>query len=246
VKALHRADRTGRSRHGPPFVSVPLYMLECPAWRALSSVGKVAWIEVARLYKGHNNGQLGLSARTLGERINCSKATAARALNELEVKGFIGVQKVGRYGQKDASEYFLTLYRNDVNCDPPTKAFMRWTPPPTVSKKQITVSPMRLTQQNYRPQSHRRDCEGPKKLKVSLTHETHIDSYHGGLQSGTRSAPIGSAVASGPLCPAAEAAAGREKLIDIMVNRHGKSRAEAMAILDAVPDIDPESRNRAS
>jgi hypothetical protein len=155
VKASHRADKKGRSKTGPPFVSVPLYMLESPAWRALSAVGRAAWLEVARLYKGHNNGQLGLSARDLGERLNCSKATAARALNELEVKGFVGVQKVGRYGQKDASEYFLTLYRNDVNFDLPSKAFTRWTPPPTVSKKQITVSPMRLTQQNCRPQSHR-------------------------------------------------------------------------------------------
>jgi hypothetical protein len=30
------------------------------------------------------------------------------------------------------------------------------------------------------------------------------------------------------------------------MSRHGKSRAEAMEILDEMPDIDPDNRNRAS
>jgi DNA-binding MarR family transcriptional regulator len=122
------SKKRGRKPHGPRFVQLHWYLLDSEAWKALSFGARAAFVEVARLYNGHNNGQLALSARTLAERLGCSKATAARALNELEEKGFVGVQRLGTFRRRDrlATEYFLTLYRNDVNYDPPTKAFMRW------------------------------------------------------------------------------------------------------------------------
>jgi hypothetical protein len=123
-------NKRGRSRKQPPFVMLPWYVIDCIPWRSLTFAASAAFIQVARLYNGWNNGQLGLAASTLAERMGCSKATAARALNELETTGFIGVQKVGIFRRKDrlASEYFLTLYKNDVNGDLPSKAFMRWRP----------------------------------------------------------------------------------------------------------------------
>ena len=152
--------KKGRKPHGPPFVQLHWYLLDSNAWKALSYVGRAAFIELARLYNGHNTGQLALSARTLAERLGCSKATAARALNELEEKGFVGVQKLGTFRRRDrlATEYFLTLYRNDVNYDLPTKAFMRWqryglksakhslTGETEQSKLGSTVSPMKPSQ----------------------------------------------------------------------------------------------------
>lgn len=123
-------NKKGRRRKQPPFVMLPWYLIDCPAWRSLSFSARAAFIELARRYNGWNNGQLVLAASTLAERLGCSKATAARALNELEVTRFIGVQKVGIFRRKDrlASEYFLTLYKNDATGDLSTKAFMRWQP----------------------------------------------------------------------------------------------------------------------
>jgi hypothetical protein len=51
-------------------------------------------------------------------------------------------------------------------------------------------------------------------------------------ESGSRSAPVGSAVASEPL---------REFMIDTIVKLHRCSRAEAAIILDSLPDAQPRS-----
>lgn len=175
MKPSHRADRTGRSKGIGQFVALPAYMLNCPAWQALSLTGRCALIELLRVYKGGNNGELVMGVRTLGERLSCSKDTAARALNELEEKGFIGVQKMGVYGRPMATEYYLTMHRNDVDLTLPSKAFMRWNGPPVpVSKTSEAVSPVRRSQQNYKEQSHQRDCNGPKRPPLSLMGETHI------------------------------------------------------------------------
>jgi DNA-binding transcriptional MocR family regulator len=135
--------RKGRSRKRQPFVMLPWYLIDCPAWRSLSFVAQAAFIRLARLYRGWNNGQLALAASTLAEALDCSKATAARSLNELEEKGFIGVQKVGTFRRRDrlASEYFLTLYPNDVTFERSTKAFMRWQP----QRSQNRINPVALT-----------------------------------------------------------------------------------------------------
>src|SRR5262249_13789509 len=140
----------------------------------------------------------------------CGKSTAGRLLEELEVKGFIVVEKVGVYGRRTAAEYYVTLHRNDVTGEVPTKAFMRWLPPPTVPgerrksakstvpKQDFTVPRAGLTQENCCPQSHQWDCHSPTPRSDSPTNGTHIDLHHQDSPSGERSAPVGSAVASSP------------------------------------------------
>ena len=178
MKRSHLADKTGRSKFGPPYVALRLYMLDSPAWRALSPMAAKALIELMRLYKGYNNGQLAMAAATLADRLGCSKSHAGRALNELEEKRFIGVQKVGTFRRRDrlASEYFLTEFRNDVSFAPPAKEFMRWTPPPTVPKNRVSVPQVGREQQNYRPRSHRRDRQSDSTPISGPTGGTHIAS----------------------------------------------------------------------
>jgi DNA-binding HxlR family transcriptional regulator len=151
------------------FVALPAYMLATEAWRALSLPGRCALIELLRVYNGANNGELVMGVRTLAERLSCSKATAARVLNELEEKGFIGVQKVGVYGRPNATEYHLTMHRNDVDFALPSKAFMRWR---AVSKTNATVSPEGQSQQYFKEQSHQRDCKPPNGPILSTSGET--------------------------------------------------------------------------
>ena len=162
MKASHRADGKGRSVTGPRYVALRYYMLDSQAWHALSPIGVKALIEIMRLYNGHNNGQLGMAASTLADRLSCSKSHASRALNELEEKGFIGVQKVGTFRRRDrlASEYFLTEFRNDVSSASPTNEFMRWRPPPTVPKNRVSVPTWWRMQEHPCSRSHRRDRQG--------------------------------------------------------------------------------------
>jgi hypothetical protein len=198
VKASHRADRTGRSKGTGRFVQLHNYVLESAAWRSLTLPARCALVEILRVYNGANNGQLGMAVRYLAERLRCGKTTASRALEELEQKGFIGVQKVGVFGRPMGSEYYVTLYRNDVNFEPPSKPFMKWREASPVPSQTSAVPPQVQSQQNYKKQYLTGDCKGPSEPNPSTQYGTHIHLPMGGLDAGSRSAPIGSAVASDP------------------------------------------------
>ena len=143
-----------------------------------------------------------MAVRTLGERLRCGKTTASRALEELELKGFIGVQKMGVFGRPLGTEYYVTMHRNDVNLDLASKAFMRWTEPPTepctVPSRTSAVPPQVQSQQNYKEQYPIRDCRGPSEPNPSTQYGTHIHLTMGGGTAASRSAPTGSAVAPAP------------------------------------------------
>ena len=122
-------------RHNPKgrstterFVSLPHYMLQSSAWLSLSPVARCVFIELAARYKGGNNGYLALSVRDAGERIGCSKDSAARAVADLTAKGFIEVCSRGHFDRKSphASEYRLTLYPCNRTGGRASKAFMSW------------------------------------------------------------------------------------------------------------------------
>jgi MarR family len=119
--------KQGRKRTGPPFVQLYKYMLRCPAWLALSATAQAAYVRLALRYDGVNNGMLALSVRGLAQELNCDKATASRALRELEDAGFIECVKIGSFTRRNrkASEYRLTAFRCDVTGELPTKKFMR-------------------------------------------------------------------------------------------------------------------------
>lgn len=121
-----RHNKKGRSTT-ERFVALPHYMLHSPAWRALSSVARAVFIELMTLYNGGNNGHIAFSARTGAERVRCSKATAARALVELQEVGFIEISTRGAFHRKTphATEWRLTLHRCDRTGELPSKAFMR-------------------------------------------------------------------------------------------------------------------------
>jgi hypothetical protein len=121
-----------------PFVALPKYLLGSLAWRTLKPVPRAAFVELAGLYNGLNNGWLAMSARTLATAITVSRATAARALEELTARGFIEQTRTGAFSCRIrlASEWRLTLHRCDRTGDLPSKAFTRWRP-----ENQNTVSP---------------------------------------------------------------------------------------------------------
>jgi hypothetical protein len=85
---MARRNRRYRNNGMPGgFVALPKYMRESLAWRTLKPVPRTAFVELAGLYNGVNNGWLAMSARTLATAINVSRATAARALMELTERG---------------------------------------------------------------------------------------------------------------------------------------------------------------
>ena len=92
---------------------------------------------------------LGLSVRRASERCNIAKGTAARALLELQERGFIECMKKGAFSRKapHASEWRLTWWGCDVTGDLPSKAFMRWG---REKQNAVLEYPIAVSNQNHR------------------------------------------------------------------------------------------------
>ena len=106
------------------------YLLNSPAWRSLSLAARAVFIEMARSYVPGRNGRLAMSARMLAEGLPISRATAARALQDLAARGFIEAVRPGGFnmkaGEGRATEWRLTLHKCDVTGERASRAFMRW------------------------------------------------------------------------------------------------------------------------
>ena len=79
------SGKTKRRRHGqgPTFIQLFHWMVDLPVWHSLSPRAVVAYLELARRFNGTNNGTLHLSVRELARAWNWSRASAARAIEEI-------------------------------------------------------------------------------------------------------------------------------------------------------------------
>lgn len=104
------------------------YMQESQAWKSLGAIPRAVYLDMAKRYFGTNNGRIGYSIRCAVTELHIGMATAKRALDDLQDRGFIVATKRGAFNVKvrHASEWRLTQYT--CNNDLPTKDFMTWTP----------------------------------------------------------------------------------------------------------------------
>lgn len=136
MKAKGRSDK--EVRH----VRLYHYMLRSQAWTSLDAVARCAYILLATRYAGAgaNNGRLPMSVREVAENVGVSKATASRALLQLEDRGFIVATQRGGFKCKirHSTEWRLTEFPDDVSDDWATKDFMKWKNQNTVSETNRT------------------------------------------------------------------------------------------------------------
>jgi len=115
--------RNSRSR----FVQLPYRLLKSAAWHRLTPLERCAYIEIAQIFDGKNNGHLAVSARLLASLIPCSLNSAYQSLRALEDARFVDTVKLGKYARKDeerlASEYRLTEFRCDATGEPPSRRY---------------------------------------------------------------------------------------------------------------------------
>jgi hypothetical protein len=104
------------------------YMQDSQAWKSLGAIPRAVYLDVAKRYYGSNNGRIGYSIRCAVAEFHIGNATAKRALDDLQDRGFIVAVKRGHFSLKvrHASEWRLTQY--PCNNDLATKDFMSWTP----------------------------------------------------------------------------------------------------------------------
>jgi transposase len=120
-----------KSRDKPPrHVMLFHYMLDSQAWKGLGVIPRAVYLDMAKRYYGTNNGRVGYSIRCAVAELHIGCATAKRALNALEERGFIVATKRGAFSlkQRHATEWRLTAYPCETTNGLATKDFMSWTP----------------------------------------------------------------------------------------------------------------------
>src|SRR5580704_10618778 len=128
---FRRHNKTGRSKGRERFVSITNSLMRTDAWRDLDCVARCAYIEIAARYAGPgtNNGRIPYSLREMATALNCSRATAMRALHKLQDRGFLAMTKKGAFSVKCrvATEWRLTEHGCDLTGAAATKNYTKWT-----------------------------------------------------------------------------------------------------------------------
>jgi hypothetical protein len=210
-------------RRGPTerFVALRYYLLQSPAWRSLPGNARALYVELAARYNGSNNGRIPYSIRQAIEALHIGSHTAIRLLALLQDRGFIVCTKKGAFSMKavrDASEWRLTEYQDDVRPDYPTKEFMRWQPFEPESNEPPKSKTRLLRRNRTVAQAKPHGCSGEtvnakkgphgcypaivnaQNSPSTVSPEQHIQlpGTASAREGGERSAPEGSAVASEP------------------------------------------------
>jgi hypothetical protein len=126
-----RRNHKGRDRTDR-YVSLRHWLLQSRAWLSLPAAARAIYIQLASRYNGSNNGRISYSVREGAQEVNVTKDTAGRMLKVLQDRGFIAPMKRGAFSHKvsrEASEWLLAEYDNDIVPEHATKTFMRWQPP---------------------------------------------------------------------------------------------------------------------
>lgn len=125
-----KTDRKGRSRGVGSFTLLTHHLQDSLAWRTLSPQGRAVYLEVARIYNGHNNGFLGLGVRRAADLANVNKDTAGRCFKDLLGRGLIAVGTPSSFATNNrlACEWRLTAFKCDRTHQPATKEFQSWKP----------------------------------------------------------------------------------------------------------------------
>ncbi len=126
---MSKIHKNGRSKGlGGPGVWMPRHLTDSEAFKDLDPYAVTALFHVMRHFNGRNNGDIQLSARTLGERMKVSKTQAHRALKDLEEHGFIAKTITGfmHGAERHASRWRLTDKPDDAMGTPASQDYKRW------------------------------------------------------------------------------------------------------------------------
>lgn len=99
---------------GEHFARMTREFMNTPAWRSLSSTAQALYPWLKLEWKGprsNNNGKISLSVRQAAKRLGVTRNTAARALHDLQAKGFVVVTQkasLGIEGEGNAPRFELT------------------------------------------------------------------------------------------------------------------------------------------
>lgn len=168
-----------QKKTGPRFIQLFYWMFDTPAWKDLDAVSRSIYVELTARYNGSNNGRIAYSARQAAEELKIGKATAARALINLQRHGFIVCEQRGAFHLKvrHASEYRLTIFDSDITTNYAdklcTKEFARW---PEIQNSGPVV---RLTGPVVRPNGQRSETVSCNNSPDGVCSDTVEANFNG-------------------------------------------------------------------
>jgi hypothetical protein len=110
-----------------PHARIYAWWRQLPAWQTLSPFAKSLLSEMMMLYSP-TAPVIPMTDRAAADVIPCARATAAKALEELEERGWITVVRVGAFckrGAKRRGSAFRLNMQPFYN-EPPSEAFVSW------------------------------------------------------------------------------------------------------------------------
>lgn len=155
--ARRKPNATGRGGAAETYVMLRHFMLDCPAWAALSGNAVKVLIAVWRVHNGLNNGKIGFAVRA-GEKIGLSKDKTSRALTELEKMGFLKIAADSSFTRKTKESREWTITAEPCGSELATKDFMRITAESGGQK--------RKTQSHHRD-TQSRQCDTKPKIPAN-------------------------------------------------------------------------------
>ena len=111
---------------------MPLFVMDNPAWRALSTAAQAPYPWLVLEFKGkkfNNNGQIRLSVRQATLKMGISKDTVSWAFRDLQAKGFLRVVEgasLGVSGMGKTTAYEITTITTPSNLLKAGDDFKNW------------------------------------------------------------------------------------------------------------------------
>ena len=107
-------NATGRAKYdGQQYLLLPYKLLRSPQFRGLNGNEVRVLIELASRHNGFNNGKIAVGMTDLAQMLHMSKSTVQRALEGLQMFGFIKCRKPGQFMGRLASEWEVTFLKSD-------------------------------------------------------------------------------------------------------------------------------------
>jgi DNA-binding transcriptional regulator YhcF (GntR family) len=105
-------------------------MLKTAAWKSLTANARAIYIEIASRYggPGSNNGRIPYSVRDAAKSVKIGKSTVAKAIRQLQDRGFIVEVTKGAFSRKvrHATEWRLTEFSCDITDALATREYLHW------------------------------------------------------------------------------------------------------------------------
>ena len=134
TRSGRKVSRNGRSEGRPRFIQIEYWIMETPAFLALSSRATRALFFMLKRFNGTNNGKIAFGVRSgcfvrlpglpqLDDRPVLSKSEMCRALAELQAAGFIRCTQEATFDQKRLTREWRFTWL-PCNGQAPTKEFV--------------------------------------------------------------------------------------------------------------------------